>query len=115
MLLTGNAASNLNLKSLCSSSSLRVESCLTTACASRTLLLSNNRLNGTLPSPLGTALVQLDVSGNQLSGPLPSALPASSMRFLSVHGNTLNGSLPASYSTLTGLRCVRRLWWPKET
>jgi Leucine-rich repeat (LRR) protein len=76
-----------------------------------TLSLGNNLFTGTIPSCLGSTVVDsmtiLNMSMNRLTGTLPPFLGginnASSFFSLDLHGNELTGSVPNSFSWLSTL------------
>ena len=64
--------------------------------------LSENELNGTIPSELGslTNLERLKLSKNQLRGPIPPELGnLSNLKFLDLYENRLSGRFPQSWAT----------------
>ncbi|KAF3949742.1 hypothetical protein CMV_024426 [Castanea mollissima] len=68
------------------------------------LVLSNNHLNGEMPSTLqNCSLLSIDLGGNHLSGNLPSWMPfGSSFEVMMVRGATLS-TIRLKYSCLTNL------------
>ncbi|MED6219408.1 hypothetical protein PIB30_035522 [Stylosanthes scabra] len=67
------------------------------------LLLHDNRINGSLPSTLGT-LYSLDISNNNLSGKIPSTLwNLSSLGWLHLNNNKFQGKLPSSLANMEEL------------
>jgi Leucine-rich repeat (LRR) protein len=62
------------------------------------LWLSNNQLNGTIPTELGalSKLTQLFLYNNQLNGSIPSSLGLLDLSFLYLYGNQLSGKIPSS-------------------
>ena len=70
------------------------------------LALSENGLNGSIPSELGNLsnLERLYLGGNQLTGPIPSSLGnLTNLTWLSLDGNQLTGSVPSSLGNLVNL------------
>lgn len=70
------------------------------------LNLSENELNGTIPSELGslTYLVDLNLSQNQLRGTIPSELGnLTNLTSLSLFGNRLSGGIPSELGNLIDL------------
>ncbi|KAL2967340.1 hypothetical protein AAZX31_16G170600 [Glycine max] len=68
--------------------------------------LSNNQLEGTIPTSLGnlTCLVELDLSANQLEGTIPTSLGnLTSLVKLQLSRNQLEGTIPTSLGNLTSL------------
>ena len=68
--------------------------------------LSENELNGTIPSELGslTYLVDLNLSQNQLRGTIPSELGnLTNLTSLSLFGNRLSGGIPSELGNLIDL------------
>ncbi|KAK4755364.1 hypothetical protein SAY87_009121 [Trapa incisa] len=76
----------------------------------RTLDLSNNSLNGTLPRTLfinATDLRFLDLSNNRISGRIPAAVGLlTELQLLNLSDNALSGSLPKNLTTLHNLTVV---------
>lgn len=72
--------------------------------------LSNNRLTGSIPTPMGllSGLKDLNLSNNRLSGAItPTMLTKlSSLENLDVSFNNLSGALPATIGTLTTLKTL---------
>ncbi|MCO5550342.1 hypothetical protein L7F22_003826 [Adiantum nelumboides] len=72
----------------------------------RFLALSENDLEGAIPSELGdlAAMLQLNLSHNRLSGPIPAALGnLSTLEVLDLSFNKLQGAIPPSLAGLTKL------------
>ncbi|KAF5203888.1 Phytosulfokine receptor [Thalictrum thalictroides] len=70
------------------------------------LLLSNNKLNGTLWSEIGRlkGLHVLDLSRNNISGTIPTTISdMENLEVLDLSSNDLNGSIPWSFNKLTFL------------
>ncbi|KAK4255827.1 hypothetical protein QN277_008772 [Acacia crassicarpa] len=70
------------------------------------LLLSNNRLNGTICPEIGQlkALHVLDLSRNEISGTIPSSISAmENLEILDLSYNDLSGIIPQSFNNLTFL------------
>lgn len=69
------------------------------------LVLSSNKLFGTIPSWLGDLnLLILDISFNQFSGQIPDMFAISpNMNYLNLRRNLLTGSIPNSIALLTSL------------
>ena len=73
------------------------------------LLLSENRLTGSIPSSLGslTNLESLLLSENQLTGSIPSSLGSlTNLESLWLYNNQLTGSIPSSLGSLTNLESL---------
>jgi len=73
------------------------------------LLMSDNGLNGSIPSSLGniSSLQVLDLSNNNLQGQIFGWIGnMSSLDFLDLSGNNFSGSLPYRFSTSSKLRYV---------
>ena len=71
--------------------------------------LSENELNGTIPSELGnlSSLERLRLSKNQLRGTIPSELGnLSNLKFLDLFENRLSGSIPSELGNLTNLEAL---------
>ncbi|XP_047335451.1 receptor protein-tyrosine kinase CEPR2 [Impatiens glandulifera] len=58
----------------------------------KVLILSSNRLSGSLPEPLPNQIIHLDLQNNRFTGQLPWSLPVG-IRYLSVSKNKLWGPL----------------------
>jgi len=73
----------------------------------RDLRLASNRLTGEIPAAVNTktALVTLDLSNNDLNGKIPTEMSglASSMKYMDLSGNDLEGSVATSLCSLTSL------------
>uniref|UniRef100_A0A0D9W6F8 Protein kinase domain-containing protein n=1 Tax=Leersia perrieri TaxID=77586 RepID=A0A0D9W6F8_9ORYZ len=88
----------------------RIPSALQFCSAATTLDLSDNKLEGTIPSTLCDWIpfvVNLDLSGNQLTGALPSEL--ANCRFLNslkLSGNSFSGQIPDSLGRLDRLKSL---------
>ncbi|KAL3333348.1 hypothetical protein AABB24_033432 [Solanum stoloniferum] len=70
------------------------------------ILLSNNRLNGTIWPEIGRLkqLHVLDLSKNNITGTIPSSISnMGNLEVLDLSCNDLNGSIPASFNKLTFL------------
>jgi Leucine-rich repeat (LRR) protein len=74
------------------------------------LLISNNKLKGTLPASLGnlTKLKELSIRTNpDLTGSIPATIGnLVELQDLNLRGNQLNGSIPASLGNLTALKTL---------
>ncbi|KAG6741129.1 hypothetical protein POTOM_056617 [Populus tomentosa] len=73
------------------------------------LLMSDNGLNGSIPSSLGniSSLQVLDLSNNNLQGKILGWIGnMSSLHFLDLSGNNFSGSLPYRFNTSSKLRYV---------
>ena len=71
--------------------------------------LSENELNGTIPSELGslTNLERLKLSKNQLRGPIPPELGnLSNLKFLDLYENRLSGPIPPELGDLSNLEAL---------
>ncbi len=71
--------------------------------------LSENELNGTIPSELGslTYLEELNLSQNQLSGTIPSELGnLTNLTALSLFSNRLSGGIPSELGNLSNLELL---------
>ena len=71
--------------------------------------LSENELNGTIPSELGnlTNLEMLKLSKNQLRGTIPPELGnLTNLRFLDLYENRLSGTIPPELGDLTDLEAL---------
>ena len=71
------------------------------------LNLSNNLLNGSIPSTLSTLsnLQELRLGDNQLTGSIPSTLSTlSNLQILDLGMNSLSGSIPTELSSLSNLQ-----------
>ncbi len=71
--------------------------------------LSENGLNGTIPSELGnlTNLEKLNLSKNQLRGTIPPELGnLTNLRFLDLYENRLSGPIPSELGALTNLEAL---------
>ena len=73
----------------------------------RSLVMSNNRLTGTVPTHFGLMsnfLIVLDLSNNTLSGPVQSNIGMlSDLEFFDLSKNKLSGTLPTELGLLTSL------------
>ncbi len=70
------------------------------------LILTNNKMEGTLPSSINKLkLNELHLGGNKFSGPLPS-LDSSKVKmyYLTFWSNQFTGSIPESYGNFTNLK-----------
>jgi Leucine-rich repeat (LRR) protein len=56
--------------------------------------VSSNQLSGTIPSLLGTGIVQFRANNNQLTGQIPPLNGITGLQDFSVSGNQLNGTIP---------------------
>ncbi|KAK4783610.1 hypothetical protein SAY86_007984 [Trapa natans] len=76
----------------------------------RTLDLSNNSLDGSLPRTLfinATGLQFIDLSNNRISGPIPTAIGLlTDLQLLNLSNNALSGPLPNNLTTLQNLTVV---------
>lgn len=76
----------------------------------RTLDLSNNSLNGSIPASLFTSAADLrflDLSNNRISGQVPEAITSlTNLQFLNLSDNGLTGNLPRSLSAQQNLTVV---------
>ncbi|CAN6360994.1 unnamed protein product [Urochloa humidicola] len=70
--------------------------------AARTMILKNNRFNGTVPK-FPENITYIDISGNSLSGALPSDFGAPLLRSLILYNNSISGTLPFSVCSLKSL------------
>ncbi|XP_078168935.1 uncharacterized protein LOC144563343 [Carex rostrata] len=71
------------------------------------LSLSQNHLNGSIPSEIGALnnIVEIDLSYNSLSGQVPSSIDGCQLlQILHLEGNSLHGPIPSSLSNLKGLQ-----------
>ena len=75
----------------------------------KTLLINDNHINGTLPSPVTTVQLQsLDVAGNLLTGTIPQAFSRFSLlNSLSLGRNKLSGTLsPSLFAGMSNLQAL---------
>lgn len=74
------------------------------------LSLPNSRLSGSIPSSVGTIkfLRTLDLSNNSLNGSLPRTLftTAAGLRFLDLSNNRISGRIPEAVGRLTNLQLL---------
>lgn len=76
--------------------------------ALRSLVFSQNVVNGSIPPRVGLHLTHLDLSGNGLSGTLPSSLGSlTALAYKDLSSNALSGSPPAQLGSLTALTTMR--------
>eukprot|EP00246_Nothoceros_aenigmaticus_P018556 TRINITY_DN975_c0_g1_i2.p1 TRINITY_DN975_c0_g1~~TRINITY_DN975_c0_g1_i2.p1 ORF type:complete len:639 (-),score=70.65 TRINITY_DN975_c0_g1_i2:261-2177(-) len=73
-----------------------IDSSITLLAHLKQLNLSNNNLNGSIPSGLGMgALTSLDLSFNKLTGNIPESLGSQQLRTVILNDNQLEGEVPS--------------------
>ena len=66
-----------------------------------TIDISNNKLNGSIPSLVGLQYLQtLNLENNKLSGPIPDLSSLVSLTSLNLRNNLLSGSIPKTIGSL---------------
>ncbi|KAL6880478.1 hypothetical protein ACP4OV_012043 [Aristida adscensionis] len=73
--------------------------------AANTMVLSNNRFNGTVPK-LPRNIVYIDISKNSLSGTLPPDFGAPLLKVLMLYNNSISGIIPSSVCSLQNLQLL---------
>lgn len=73
--------------------------------ATNTMVLSNNRFNGTVPK-FPKNITYIDISRNSLSGPLPYDFVAPWLSKLLLYNNSISGTIPSSLCSLEKLELL---------
>lgn len=73
--------------------------------ATYTMVLSNNRFNGTVPK-FPKNITYIDISRNSLSGPLPYDFEAPWLSHLLLYNNSISGTIPSSLCSLENLEVL---------